>query len=530
MSDIDKAAKLIKKIQPQIDNAENGDVLAAYEMGINFKEGKVVPKDPIESVRFNKLAFSLLNKSSIKLKSVEIYDYKGIKSLKIPLSKSNITLFTGDNGAGKSTLLEAMAKPLSWLATNFRNEESNGLMIDEDDIRVNSEYSYASIIASISIGSSEFSHAESKSSTGASDKKSSDRKDTKKVANLYRAANEDSENRNINFPLVAFYPVERSITIKNREIAKRVLELTKKHKWNKFEAYEKAFDTSNDFELFIAWYKEVDDIINENIKSTTLEIDDVEEYLNTHGVEKLREALVSKKKSNKIGQAEREKIKRLQFYINQTITRFIPSIENLTVERTPSLDIKVEKNGVSLSIFQLSQGERSLIGLVSDIARRLIMLNPVLEKPLEGSGIVIIDEVDLHLHPDWQQKVINNLQTTFPNIQFILSTHSPQVVTTVNSQDIRILREGSLYRAPLGMKGAKSSRSLKGVFGVEPRPQEDENTILLNEYLDLVYNDKWSTGLAKAKRKSLNSIFNGEEPELLEADLYIENREWEQDS
>lgn len=528
MSDIDKAAKLIKKLQPQINNAEKGDVLAAYEMGMNFSEGKVVPINPVESVRFNKLAFSFLNKYSPKLKSVEIYDYKGIKNLIIPLSKGNVTLFTGDNGAGKSTLLEAMTKPLSWLATNIRNEESNGLMIDEDDIRVDSDYSYASVVSFISLGLSEYSHVESKSLTGASEKKNSDRKDTKKVASLYRMAN--SEDVNISFPLLAFYPVERSITIKSREITKKVLELTKKHKWNKFEAYEKAFDASNDFELFIAWYKQVDDIINENVKSTTLEIDDVEEYLNTHGVEKLKEVLASKKKANEIGNVERQRIKRVQFYINETITRFMPGIENLTVERTPNIDIKVQKKGVSLSIFQLSQGERSLIGLVSDIARRLIMLNPVLERPLDGSGIVIIDEVDLHLHPDWQQKVINNLRTTFPNIQFILSTHSPQVVTTVDSKDIRILKDGILHRAPSGMKGAKSSRSLKGVFGVDPRPKEDENTILLKEYLILVYADKWSSKLAKTKRKALNLIFNGEEPELLEADLYIENREWEQDS
>jgi predicted ATP-binding protein involved in virulence len=528
MSDIDNAAKIIKKLQPQIDNAENGDVLASYELGLIFSEGKVVPNNPVESMRFNNLAFSFLNKSSPKLKSVEIYDYKGIENLKIPLSKANVTLFTGDNGAGKTTLLEAMAKPLSWLATNIRNEESNGLMIDEDDIRVGSDYSYASVVAFISLDRNEYTHVESKSLTGASEKKSSDRKDTKKVASLYRLAN--SEDANVSFPLLAFYPVERSITIKSREITKKVLELTKKHKWNKFEAYEKAFDASNDFELFIAWYKQVDDIINENVKSTTLEVEDIEDYLNTHGVEKLKEVLANKKKTNKIGNVERERIKRLQFYINQTITRFMPNIKNLTVERTPNIDIKVQKNRVSLSIFQLSQGERSLIGLVSDIARRLIMLNPALERPLEGSGIVIIDEVDLHLHPDWQQKVINNLCTTFPNIQFILSTHSPQVVTTVDSQDIRILKDGKLHRAPPGMKGAKSSRSLKGVFGVEPRPKEDENTILLNEYLDLVYADKWSTKSAQIKRKSLNQIFNGEEPELLEADLYIENKEWEQDS
>lgn len=84
----------------------------------------------------------------------------------------------------------------------------------------------------------------------------------------------------------------------------------------------------------------------------------------------------------------------------------------------------VIKNGSEISIFNLSQGEKTLIALVSDIARRLVILNPSLENPLNGYGIVLIDEIDLHLHPKWQQTIVQKLENTFPNIQFILSTHS----------------------------------------------------------------------------------------------------------
>jgi predicted ATP-binding protein involved in virulence len=77
---------------------------------------------------------------------------------------------------------------------------------------------------------------------------------------------------------------------------------------------------------------------------------------------------------------------------------------------------------------QLSQGEKSLI-LVGDIARRLAMMNPKLDNPLLGKGIILIDEIDMHLHPQWQRSIIQRLQTTFPNCQFILTTHSPLVIS-----------------------------------------------------------------------------------------------------
>ena len=70
-----------------------------------------------------------------------------------------------------------------------------------------------------------------------------------------------------------------------------------------------------------------------------------------------------------------------------------------------------------------------MMALVGDIARRLAIMNPALENPLEGFGIVMIDEVDLHLHPNWQRAIVGNLNKTFPNCQFVLTTHSPIVIS-----------------------------------------------------------------------------------------------------
>lgn len=176
---------------------------------------------------------------------------------------------------------------------------------------------------------------------------------------------------------------------------------------------------------------------------------------------------------------------------------------------------------------QLSDGLRNMVVMISDIAFRCYKLNPHFggDAAQLTSGIVMIDEVDMFLHPQWQQTVISSLRKAFPNIQFIVTTHSPQVLSTVPSECIRILDNGQVYAAPQGTKGAESSRLLERVFGTDSRPKNDDNTVLLNTYLDLVYNDQFDA--AAAKRHDLDKIFGNEEPALTAADLYIENRLWE---
>ena len=116
---------------------------------------------------------------------------------------------------------------------------------------------------------------------------------------------------------------------------------------------------------------------------------------------------------------------------------------------------------------------------------------------------------------------------TFPNTQIIVTTHSPQVLTTVPAECIRIIDGQNIYFAPAGTKGAEASRLLKRIFGVESRPPQDENTLMLAEYRRLVYKDEWNSGEALKLRKQLDVIFQNEEPELTALDLYIDNREWE---
>ena len=98
------------------------------------------------------------------------------------------------------------------------------------------------------------------------------------------------------------------------------------------------------------------------------------------------------------------------------------------------------QDGIELSIKQLSQGYRSMLALAIDFSRRLSIANNHLQdKALDAPAIMLIDEVDLHLHPSWQQRVLSDLMNTFPNTQIIVTTHSPQVLTTVPAECIRII-------------------------------------------------------------------------------------------
>lgn len=115
-------------------------------------------------------------------------------------------------------------------------------------------------------------------------------------------------------------------------------------------------------------------------------------------------------------------------------------------EDNPDGLLLLKKGDSYISQNQLSSGEKSIISLVADIARQLAISNPKSDNPLKkGKGIVLIDEIDLHLHPKWQRKLVPKLLKLFPKVQFVITTHSPFVLANVPSQSIRIMQNKLLY-------------------------------------------------------------------------------------
>ncbi|MDR3198577.1 MAG: AAA family ATPase [Planctomycetaceae bacterium] len=138
---------------------------------------------------------------------------------------------------------------------------------------------------------------------------------------------------------------------------------------------------------------------------------------------------------------ERKNDKQLSI-VRKAISLFLDTIDPPKIYRRAPLRMVVVKNEKELRVQQLSDGEKCLLATIGDLARRLAIANPTLENPLEGEGVVLIDEIDLHLHPQWQRMILPKLTETFPNCQFIVSTHSPQILSEIHSENIICLQDG----------------------------------------------------------------------------------------
>jgi len=174
----------------------------------------------------------------------------------------------------------------------------------------------------------------------------------------------------------------------------------------------------------------------------------------------------------------------------------MPGFESLRIERKPRLRMMVDIDGTQLDVEQLSQGEKSLMALVGSIASRLSMMNPALPDPLEGRGIIMIDEVDLHLHPRWQQGIIDRLCSVFPNCQFILTTHSPLVISPSQNILAYMLDNGEIRQ--LGnLYGMDANQVLLQEMDVSIRNQEVQDK--LDDILDLIHDRNFLEAHAEIK-------------------------------
>ena len=248
-----------------------------------------------------------------------------------------------------------------------------------------------------------------------------------------------------------------------------------KHSFSQIEGYESALNQGVDFRRFFEWFREREDIENEE-QSRRVELffdkdlnifdkmkvmlgdyaddsykreQDNIEVVKGNGVESIGMSVqdVLDKIENLKSSKYRHQDKQLNA-VRAAITAFMPDLSNIRVQRKPRLHMAVDKDGQSLNVMQLSQGEKSLMALVGDIARRLAMMNPQLDNPLQGDGIILIDEVDMHLHPSWQRNLVQRFTDTFPNCQIILSTHSPLVISDQKDILVYLLSNGEIGALP----------------------------------------------------------------------------------
>ena len=147
----------------------------------------------------------------------------------------------------------------------------------------------------------------------------------------------------------------------------------------------------------------------------------------------------------------------------------------------------LEKEGADIPFDSLSSGEQAFFLLAADLARRLMLASP--DTPVaEAQGIVCIDEIELHLHPAWQKKILKTLMDTFPACQFVVTTHSPQVIGGVEAHHVRLLEPAEngvrTVSQPIATKGRDSNYVLEGVLDTPER--DDEVSKLFDEFDRLI--------------------------------------------
>ena len=156
----------------------------------------------------------------------------------------------------------------------------------------------------------------------------------------------------------------------------------------------------------------------------------------------------------------------------EAVKSFLPGYQNLRQIGEDRPQLCIDRNGTTIPIRQLSDGERGSLTLVLDLTRRLAQANPNLTDPAsEAEAVVLIDEIELHLHPGWQRRIVGNLTETFPKCQFIATTHSPQVIGEVPRKLIHAMSNGEVY-SPNHSYGVDSSRVLEEIMDVDPRAIE----------------------------------------------------------
>lgn len=199
--------------------------------------------------------------------------------------------------------------------------------------------------------------------------------------------------------------------------------------------------------------------------------------------------------------------------ISAALERFLPGYSNLRPSAESASRVEIDINGTTLDVRQLSDGERSVLALILDISKRLAQANPHLNDPLTSAqAVILIDEIDLHLHPQWQRKIVGNLEKTFPNCQFIATTHSPQVIGEVPHDKIQMIKDCKVY-SPARSFGIDSSRVLEEVMGTKSRNAGVEDAI--SRIAKLIAEGQVSE--ARAAIKKLSEEIGEDDPEITRA-------------
>jgi predicted ATP-binding protein involved in virulence len=438
----------------------------------------------------------------MKINKLRMQNFRSHTDLSIEFHEK-LTVIVGENGSGKTSLLDSLTIALGPILNRLPFEKKAKVpSLTHSDIRQTDKDQKAPFVRldiNAEHGPSRFEWDRTRLRDNSASTKAEAEQPKKELKELYSYVDRltDAHNRKESYdlPVFAIYGTSRAVDVPQNRLQKRVLPKA----FARLAGLENALSPRTDFRLSVGSFE-------------LLETRALRENRDNPGASSPPAALHA---------------------IRTAIERVIPNVSNPRMHAIHGrfmVDV-LKDDGVTLELYldQLSDGYQIMLGVVMDFSTRLALAAPQgasAEQILATPALLIIDEVELHLHPRWQQRVIADISRVFPGVQLIVTTHSPQVVTTVPSECIRILKDGKVHAAPAGTDGAEAQRILESVFQVNRRPNT-EMSRALDQYLRLVDQREWETPKALELRAMLNKWSQGQEPRLLEADLQIENLKWE---
>ena len=417
----------------------------------------------------------------MKLNELKISDFRGFSEVDIPLDCKS-TVFFGINGVGKTSVLRSINLLYANIINRVvnRRELRQQYNIELGDIRhgcPSTRIEGKFVLSPDDAAVEYFRGMERKSG-----KRTHSKNDLDIIASSIQKSYTDEDNQD-NIPIFVNYGT-------NRLVLDIPLRIKTHHEFDIYSAYEKAIENRIDFRTFFEWYRNQEDAEN---------------------------AIKIEKKD--FGYEDRSLCA-----VRKSIMAMLPGFENIHISRKPRLAMVVEKEGMTLNVSQLSDGEKCVLAMFGDLAKRLALANPKLENPLDGDGVVLIDEIELHMHPSWQRTILGVLRSTFPNIQFIITTHSPIVLSEVDdSYNIFFMNyEGkeTVVRDFNRLDGFDINYILEEFMGTKSRNEHTE--MLVRSMYDAINEND----LDKAKKQieKLKRLTNDNNEDVIMAEMLIRKK------
>ena len=394
----------------------------------------------------------------MKLKNIKISNYRCFKEAEINVDEY-MTLIVGQNGAGKTTILDAVAVSVGTFLLGIDGGVSRSILktdaryeFHDLDGTIDPQHQFPVSIESIGDCLDRQNVKWIRSLNSESGKTTI--KDAIELTGLAKKAQDQimTGDKLLILPLISYYGTGRLYAQKKEK--RNLKSLTE---FKRQVGYVDCMAAESNEKLMLNWFQ--------------------------------TQTLKSLQEQQKTGILERPLLLKT---VEKAICR---SFERISGARNTSLffDLDTHRlvlefktadgNAQKFAMDEMSDGYKNTLSMIGDIAYRMAVLNPMLgDQVLEKTpGVVLIDEIDLHLHPQWQQTILDDLHAIFPKIQFIVSSHAPAVINSIPREQIRILDHGEIYMPAAQTYGRDANSILREVMQVSERPAE------IKQRMDLFY-------------------------------------------